>query len=82
MGGSSARVSVPTLWDLAAIVLEEVEKVCVDERCVLALSREILIRMIRGHVRNMEVEWPAPSVAARGESVSAGRGAKRRTSGG
>ena len=52
----SARVSVPTLWDLAAIVLEETEKVCTDEASTLALSREILIRMIRGHVKNVEVE--------------------------
>ena len=51
----SARVPVPTLWDLAAIVLDEVEKVCKDEDCVLALSREILIHIIQTHVRNMEV---------------------------
>jgi hypothetical protein len=51
----AAEVPVPTLWDLAAIVLDEVEKVCKDEECVLALSREILIHIIQTHVRNMEV---------------------------
>lgn len=50
------RIPVPTLWDLAAIVLEETEKVCMDERSTLALSKEILIRLIRRHVKNIEVE--------------------------
>jgi len=49
-----------TLWDLAVIVLEEVEKVCVDDGCVRVLSREVLVRLIQGHVRNMEVIEPPP----------------------
>jgi hypothetical protein len=51
-----ARFPVPTLWDLAQIVLEETEKVYMDERITLALSGEILIRMIRRYVKNIEVE--------------------------
>jgi hypothetical protein len=51
----SARVHTPTLWDLATIVLEEVERVCVDQRFVRVLTREVLILMINGHVKNMEV---------------------------
>ncbi len=53
----SAPIPVPTLWDLAVAVLEEVDKVCLDERRAAALAREILIRIIQGHVRNMEIEW-------------------------
>ena len=54
----SASVHAPTLWDLATIVLEEVEKVCMDERRVRALFREVLIHIIQGHVKNMEVIEP------------------------
>ena len=54
----SAGVHAPTLWDLATIVLEEVEKVCMDERRVRALFREVLIHIIQGHVKNMEVIEP------------------------
>ena len=53
----SATIPVPTLWDLAIVVLEEVEKICGDEKSAMALAREILIHIIQGHVKNMEVEW-------------------------
>jgi hypothetical protein len=43
---------------LATIVLEEVEKVCVDEKRVPVLVREVLIQIIKGHVKNMEVIEP------------------------
>ena len=56
----SATIPVSTLWDLAMVVFEEVEKVCRDERNAAALAREILIRIIQGHVTNMEVELPFP----------------------
>jgi hypothetical protein len=56
----SATVHAPTLWDLAIIVLEEVERVCVDQRCVRVLSREVLILMIEAHVKNMEVVQRPP----------------------
>lgn len=52
----SATIPVPTLWDLATVVFEEVEKVCSDERSAAALAREIVIRIIQRHVKNMEVE--------------------------
>jgi hypothetical protein len=63
---TSTTIPVPTLWDLATIVLEEVEKICKDERRAVALAREILIRIIQGHVKNMEVELPASYVVAQG----------------
>jgi hypothetical protein len=56
----SASVHAPTLWDLATIVLEEVERVCTDQGCVRVLSREVLILMIDGYVKNMEVIEPPP----------------------
>jgi hypothetical protein len=74
----SASVHAPTLWDLATIVLEEVEKVCVDEKRVRALFREVLIHIIQGHVKNMEVIEPpwiesvglcAPRVSPREEKT-------------
>ncbi len=52
----SAAIPAPTLWDLATVVFEEVEKICSDEGSAAALTREILIRIIQGHVTNMEVE--------------------------
>lgn len=61
----SAMIPVPTLWDLATIVLEEVERVCRDERSAVILAREVLIHIIQGHVTNMEVEWCASDVFVR-----------------
>lgn len=52
----SATIPDPTLWDLATVVFEEVEKVCRDERIAAALARETLIHIIQGYVKNMEVE--------------------------
>jgi polyhydroxyalkanoate synthesis regulator protein len=62
-------ISFPTLWDLAAIVFEEVEKICKDEKSAAALSREIVVRIIQGHVKNMEIELPASREPARGSSL-------------
>lgn len=61
----SATIPVPTLWDLATVVFEEVEKVCGDERRAVSLAREILINIIQGHVKNMEVEFSFSHVVAR-----------------
>ena len=61
----SATIPTPTLWDLATVVFEEVEKVCGDERRAMVLAREILIHIIQGHVKNMEVELPFSHVVAR-----------------
>ena len=58
----SAMTQLPTLWDLATVVLEEAERVCKDERTTTALAKETLIHMIQGYVKNMEVE-PAFSYA-------------------
>jgi len=55
----SATIPEPTLWDLATIVLEEVDRMCHDERRAMILAREVLIHIIQGHVTNMEVEWCA-----------------------
>lgn len=52
----STRARAPTLWDLASIVLEEVEKICGDEGRILDLAGEILIHIIQGHVKNMEID--------------------------
>ena len=52
----SATIPVPTLWDLATIVLEEAEQVCRDERRAMILAREVLIHIIQEHVTNIEVE--------------------------
>ncbi len=62
---ASKTISLPTLWDLAAIVLEEVEKICRDERSAAALSREVVVRIIQGHVKNMEIEPPLSHALAR-----------------
>jgi hypothetical protein len=43
---------------LATIVLEEVDKLCMDEKRARALFREALIHIIQGHVKNMEVIEP------------------------
>ena len=81
MNGSTT-IPVPTLWDLATIVFEEVEKVCGDERNAAALAREILIHIIQGHVKNMEVEFCFSHVVARDGEDRPGRGPGRRTLGG
>ena len=87
----SASVHAPTLWDLATIVLEEVEKVCTDERRVRALFREVLIQIIQGHVKNMEVIEPpwlesvgscTPRVSPREEKPPSGGRSNPRTFGG
>ncbi len=52
----STTIPGPTLWDLATIVLEEVDRMCADERRARVLAREALIHIIQGHVTNMEVE--------------------------
>jgi hypothetical protein len=70
-----ATVPAPTLWDLATVVLEEVEKVCGDERSAAALAREILIRIIQGHVRNMEVEMSYSHAVSREGGDRLGPGA-------
>ncbi len=69
-------ISAPTLWDLATIVFEEVEKICGDEKSATALSREIVVRIIQGHVKNMEIE-----LAASCEPALPGRGPCRSTPG-
>jgi hypothetical protein len=56
----SATTPVPTLWDLATIVLEEVEKICKEEGMAVALAREVLIHIIHWDVKNMEVDLCAP----------------------
>lgn len=81
MNGSTT-ISVPTLWDLATIVFEEVEKVCGDERNAAALAREILIQIIQGHVKNMEVELPFSHAVAREGKDRLGNGPGRSTLGG
>ena len=78
----SATIPVPTLWDLATIVLEEVEKICGDEGSVVALSREILIHIIQRHVKNMEVELSFSHVVARDGKDRPGQVPGRRTLGG
>jgi len=52
----SSMIPVPTLWDLATIVIEEADRMCADETRATILAREALIHIIQGHVRNMEVE--------------------------
>ncbi len=81
MNGSTT-IPVPTLWDLATIVFEEVEKVCGDERNAAALAREILIHIIQGHVKNMEVELPFSHAVAREGKDRLGNGPGRSTLGG
>jgi hypothetical protein len=61
----SATIPAPTLWDLATVVFEEVEKVCGDEKRAVSLAREILIHIIEGHVKNMEVELSFSHAVAR-----------------
>lgn len=61
----STTTPAPTLWDLATVVFEEVEKVCRDERRAVFLAREILIHIIQGHVKNMEVELSFSQMVAR-----------------
>lgn len=65
MDGSAMRA--PTLWDLATIVLEEVERVCVDQGCIRVLSREVLILMIKGYVKNMEIVERPPFLGEPGQ---------------
>ena len=65
----SASVHAPTLWDLATIVLEEVDKLCMEEKHARALFREVLIHIIRGHVKNMEVIEP-PLIGSIGSCAS------------
>ena len=79
---TSARIPVTTLWDLATIVLEEVEKICKDEGRAVALAGEILIRIIQGHVKNMEVELPASYGVAQGGKDRPGDGRARTSPGG
>ncbi len=74
-----ATIPVPTLWDLATVVLEEVEKVCSDERSATALAREILIHIIQGHVKNMEVELSFSQVVALEGKERLGKGPGRNT---
>ncbi len=78
----SATIPAPTLWDLATVVFEEVEKVCGDERSAVALAREILIHIIQGHVKNMEVELSFSHVVAREGEDRPGQGPGRGTFGG
>jgi len=73
----SATVSAPTLWDLAMVVFEEVEKVCGDERRAMSLAREILIHIIQRHVTNMEVEPSFSHVLAREGAGRLGQGPGR-----
>ncbi len=77
-----ATIPAPTLWDLATVVFEEVEKVCGDEKRAASLAREILIHIIQGHVKNMEVELSFSHVAAREGRDRPGQGPGRRTLGG
>jgi hypothetical protein len=78
----SAMIPAPTLWDLATVVFEEVEKVCKDERRAMFLAREILIHVIQGHVKNMEVELSFSHVVARDGKDRPGQGPGLRTLGG
>lgn len=78
----SATVPVPTLWDLATIVFEEVEKVCGDERSAAALAREALIHIIQGHVKNIEVEPSFSQGFAREDADRPGRSPRRPALGG
>jgi hypothetical protein len=78
----SAMIPVLTLWDLATVVFEEVERVCTDERSAAALSREILIHIIQGYVKNMEVELSFSQVVAREGKDRPGHGPGRSTLGG
>ena len=45
-----------TLWDVAEIVYEEVEKVFGEKPVVEEVSNVLLLHMIRNHVKNMEVK--------------------------
>ena len=78
----SAMTPAPTLWDLATVVFEEVEKVCGDERRAVSLAREILIHIIQGHVKNMEVEFSFSHVVPRYGEERPWQGPGRRTLGG
>jgi hypothetical protein len=78
----SATIPAPTLWDLATVVFEEVEKICWDERSAVSLAREILIHIIQGHVKNMEVEFSFSHVVTRDGKDRPGQGPGRRTLGG
>ena len=75
----SAMIPVLTLWDLATVVFEEVEKVGTDERSAAALARESLIHIIQGYVKNMEVELSFSQVVAREGKDRPGRGPGRST---
>ncbi len=65
----------PTLWDLAAIVLEEVEACCGDEQEGERLATEVMVHFIRSHVRNMVVTGPdrEGSSGSEGRSPPVGR---------
>ena len=78
----SATIPAPTLWDLATVVFEEVEKICWDERSAVSLAREILIHIIQGHVKNMEVELSFSHVIARQGRNRPGQGPGPCTPGG
>ena len=65
----SASGDAPTLWDLATIVFEEVDKLCMDEKRGRALFREVLIHIIQDHVKNMEVIEP-PLIGSLGSCAS------------
>ncbi len=45
-----------TLWELASVVREEVEKVFLEERVVREVSNLLLLYMIQAHVKNVRVE--------------------------
>jgi hypothetical protein len=75
----SGAVAETTLWDLAAIVLEEAEKVCGDERGAAVLARYVLILVIEGYAKNAEIAWPAPCAVARAGTRRQRGGRDRRT---
>jgi hypothetical protein len=75
-----ATIPAPTLWDLATVVFEEVEKVCRDEGNAAALAREVLIRIIQGYVTNMEVEMSFSHAVVREGGVRLEKEPGRRTS--
>jgi hypothetical protein len=55
-----------TLWELASVVREEVEKVFAEEQVVRDVSDRLLLYMIQAHVKNVRVEEDVSDPVFRG----------------
>ena len=51
-----SETGMPTLWDLAEIVLEETEKLCGKGQLAQRISQEVLVYIIRNYVANVKIE--------------------------